>query len=71
MKDIMSGLLMIHEKNYIHRDLKPENILLNLIDYSEIDSKNKHLSDSSDEEREEISIESPYKFESQSSPILK
>jgi serine/threonine protein kinase len=29
MKDILSGLCMIHEKNYIHRDLKPENILLN------------------------------------------
>ena len=28
MKDIFSGLCMIHENNYIHRDLKPENILI-------------------------------------------
>lgn len=32
MKDILSGLCLIHEKNYIHRDLKPENILLNQIE---------------------------------------
>ena len=28
MKDIFSGLCLIHENNYIHRDLKPENILI-------------------------------------------
>ena len=30
MKDILSGLSFIHDKNFIHRDLKPENILLHL-----------------------------------------
>ena len=36
MNDILSGLCMIHEKNYIHRDLKPENILLNSVAYDDI-----------------------------------
>ena len=35
MKDILSGLCKIHERNYIHRDLKPENILLNVINEDE------------------------------------
>ena len=30
MKHILSGLCLMHEKNFIHRDLKPENILLNI-----------------------------------------
>ena len=29
MKDILSGLNVMHEKNFVHRDLKPENILIN------------------------------------------
>jgi serine/threonine protein kinase len=35
MKDILSGLCKIHERNFIHRDLKPENILLNVINEDE------------------------------------
>ena len=35
MKDILSGLCKIHERNFIHRDLKPENILLNVINEEE------------------------------------
>ena len=31
MHNILSGLTIIHEKNYIHRDLKPDNILLNVV----------------------------------------
>lgn len=34
MKDILQGLCIIHDKNYIHRDLKPDNILLNQISES-------------------------------------
>lgn len=30
MRDILSGLSYIHEKDYIHRDMKPDNILLSL-----------------------------------------
>jgi serine/threonine protein kinase len=30
MKDILSGLNLMHEKNFVHRDLKPENILINI-----------------------------------------
>lgn len=30
MKNILSGLHFMHEKNYMHRDLKPDNILLNI-----------------------------------------
>ena len=30
MKDILSGLSLMHEKNFVHRDLKPENILINI-----------------------------------------
>jgi len=30
MKDILSGLCLIHDKDYIHRDLKPENILIQI-----------------------------------------
>ncbi len=33
MKDILSGLVIMHERNFVHRDLKPENILMN-IDYN-------------------------------------
>jgi calcium-dependent protein kinase len=29
MKDILSGLCLMHERNFVHRDLKPENILIN------------------------------------------
>jgi len=32
IKDILSGLSKIHERNFIHRDLKPENILLHYPD---------------------------------------
>ena len=35
MRDILSGLCKIHERNFIHRDLKPENILLNVINEEE------------------------------------
>jgi len=35
MKDILSGLCQIHERNFIHRDLKPENILINVINEEE------------------------------------
>lgn len=31
MRDILSGLCQMHEKNFIHRDLKPDNILLNIL----------------------------------------
>lgn len=36
MKNILSGLSVIHEKNYIHRDLKPDNILLNITMFKEL-----------------------------------
>jgi serine/threonine protein kinase len=35
MRDILSGLCKIHERNFIHRDLKPENILINVINEDE------------------------------------
>jgi serine/threonine protein kinase len=35
MKDILSGLCKIHERNFIHRDLKPENILINVLNEDE------------------------------------
>ena len=28
VKNILEGVMHIHERGYIHRDLKPENILL-------------------------------------------
>ena len=39
MKDVLAGLCVIHEKNYIHRDLKPENILLNIEEIGSPDKK--------------------------------
>ena len=30
MQDILKGLSLIHDKDYIHRDLKPDNILLSI-----------------------------------------
>lgn len=30
MRNILNGLCLMHEKNFIHRDLKPDNILLNI-----------------------------------------
>jgi serine/threonine protein kinase len=30
MRDILNGLLIMHEKDYVHRDLKPENVLINV-----------------------------------------
>ncbi len=34
MRDILNGLLIMHEKDYVHRDLKPENVLIN-VEYKE------------------------------------
>ena len=31
INDILAGLCMVHDRNFIHRDLKPENILLNIV----------------------------------------
>lgn len=28
IKEIINGLILIHEKNYIHRDIKPQNIII-------------------------------------------
>lgn len=47
MRDILSGLCLIHEKNFIHRDLKPENILLNIRNEGGDSSKNKDKSPAS------------------------
>lgn len=30
MRDILSGLLVMHERDYVHRDLKPDNVLINV-----------------------------------------
>ena len=33
MKQILTGMAYVHQKNIAHRDLKPENILLDLSGY--------------------------------------
>jgi serine/threonine protein kinase len=38
MMDILTGLNLMHEKDFIHRDLKPENILISTLK----DEKKKH-----------------------------